>query len=515
MVLRRLHIYLLLILIGSALAFQHSAIRVSDAAKKPFNLLVDASTRGAVRRRKHWMDSPPRILTLKSKNGDIEPQDSTVDASSWKWLALVLPLHLVYVSNQWSRSSIYYLVNFSDGASPFTSMNVDIGFSQSEYGLLASLGFTSLFAIASLFAGAAADRLDRKLITVTSALGWGGATLGTALFSSSFTDVLFFRVWMGIFCAFSTPAAYTLINERVPEDRRSFATSLYGTGVALGGAFASLSILLDTQFGWRQTTMLVALVAFTSAGLAFAILPDDNKEDNTVVPRAGESKVEERNFFHDISDVLSTDRAKWLFFGSFLRFSAGLSIGVWSAPYYKQAFPENAEDYAVAQALITALAGSASGLIGGAIADWLSANTQEGGDIVGKKLWVPVVGSVLAAPTFYLAVHAESFQTAMVWLSIEYLVAECWFGPTISFMLGTVGKKVGGTGQGLFTLTGAVANLVPAALGWYYSAGTAGDASSDLSSVLSSIVCLAYMSSAICFAISAKTPIMLANEKQS
>lgn len=447
-----------------------------------------------------------RTIMNSKSDGNLEV---TNDSSSWKWLfTLVIPLHFVYISNQWSRSSIYYLVNFSDDATPFSAMNVDIGFSQSQYGVLASLAFTALFAFASLGAGAASDRFDRKKLTVVAALGWGVATLGTAL-SSSYTEVLSWRVLMGLACAFTTPTAYTLINDRVPDDRKSLATSFYGTGVALGGALASLSILLDNNVGWQQTTLLISCVAFASAILALIVLPPDRKREEVATITKStlnetDQSQETRSFVKDISEVLSTERARWLFLGTFLRFSAGLSIGVWSASYYKMTFPDHASEYAVAQALITAIAGSTSGLLGGAIADWLAVNASENEDVIGKKLWIPVVGSILAAPTFYMAMHADSFQLAMIWLSVEYLVAECWFGPTISSMLATVGSKVGGTGQGLFTLTGAVANLAPTALGWLYSTQNDIGQTPELNVLLSYVVCFAYLSSAFCFAISAQ-----------
>lgn len=166
---------------------------------------------------------------LSKQAGDLEEDDST-EASPWVWfVSLVLPLQLVYVSNQWSRSSIYYLVNFSEDADPFRAMNLDIGFSQAQYGLLASLAFTALFAVASLGAGVASDRYNRKNLTIFAAIGWSVATLGTSL-SSTYPEVLGWRVLMGLACAFATPTAYTLINERVPKDQTSFATSLYGTG---------------------------------------------------------------------------------------------------------------------------------------------------------------------------------------------------------------------------------------------------------------------------------------------
>lgn len=481
------------------------------------------------------------LLAKNSDLGETETFDKSGDGGKIQnWLfALVIPLQLVYVSNQLTRSSIYYLVDFSAGdGDPFRAMNVAIGFSEAQYGLLASLAFTALFAAASLGAGAAADKYDRKLLTMISAVGWSVAIIGTS-FSTTYNEVLFWRIAMGLFCAFSTPTAYTLIAEKVPKDRLSLATSIYGTGVAFGGASASLSILLDNQIGWSQTLLAIGLVGFSSAFLVGAVLPGDDSKSNdngasTTIEVTSKSDIKEDNpgqsysFVEGVSEALSTTRAKWIYGGSFFRFSSGLCIGVWSAPFFRAAFPDNASEYAVAQAFITAVAGSVSGLAGGVAADYLSsaldtndkiANDEdiENRDLTGARLWIPVAGSLLAAPAWYLAIHStESFQIAMVWLTIEYLVAECWFGPTISTLLSTVPSSIGGTSQGLFTLTGAIANLSPTVLGYLYGQGQASSvtttdgvemsSSSELLPLLLTYgVCFGYVTSAFCFAMGARS----------
>jgi len=494
------------------------------------------------------VDSDFTLVPTNNNGDDDDDGDGEKNKINNWFFALVLPLQLVYVSNQWSRSSIYYLVDFSSEsgggnivADSFRYMNVAIGFTELQYGLLASLAFTALFAVASLGAGVAADRYDRKLLIVLSTVGWSVATVGTAL-STTYTEVLSWRIVMGLFCAFATPAAYTLIADKVPKDRLSLSTSIYGTGIAFGGALASLSILLDNEYGWSQTLLIVGGAGLFSACLVFLVLPSDDDAKESSITTS--TDVDESLVSYSFIEVVSTTRAKWIYGGSFLRFSSGLTIGVWSAPYFRAAFPDNANDYAVAQALITALAGSASGLIGGAAADYLSSapknspknksNTNDYGDDTntvknvdenssdefGKNLWVPVIGSLLAAPTWYLAIHStESFQLAMVWLTIEYLVAECWFGPTISTLLSTVPSKLKGTSQGLFTLTGAMANLSPTFLGYLYSYGQASSATStvvDKSSsellpiLLSTGVCFGYISAAFCFAMGARSPPPLA-----
>lgn len=438
------------------------------------------------------------ILYSKSTNNKDEKDDQPSSA----WLGtLVLPLWLVYISNQWSRSSIYYLVNFSGDGDAFTAMNVDLNFSQSQYGLLASVAFTSLFAVASLGAGVASDRYNRKVLTIVSAAAWSTATLGTAL-SSSYEEVVIWRIAMGLACAFSTPTAYTLLQEKVPKERGAVASSIYGTGVALGGALASLSLLLDSSLGWKNALLVIAGFGFGTVGLNTLFLPDDPKATETKFEEATDTKAQDSSITDEVLEVVSTSRVKWLFLGSFLRFSAGLSIGIWSAAYFRGAFPDNVSDYAVAQAGITSVGGVTSGVLGGIIADWLSSSAVDAEDPTGRKLWVPVVGSVLAVPAFYYSIHGGSFELAMLCLAIEYLVAECWFGPTISVLQSTVGPKIGGTAQGLFTLTGAIGNLAPSVLGFVYGRAAGIDPSRELADILAVTVCSLYLASAACFTVS-------------
>ncbi|CAB9511278.1 hydroxybenzoate transporter PcaK [Seminavis robusta] len=466
------------------------------------------------------------VLRANQKDDDSQPDpdsassslDNPDDSSPLPWIfGLVVPLWLVYISNQWSRSSLYYLVDFSSDADPLLAMNVDVGFSEAQYGVLASLAFTSLFAFASLAAGIISDRFNRKTLTVAACLVWAIATLGTS-FSQDYSQVLGWRVAMGLACAFATPPAYTLIAQRVPKESVSLASSLYGTGVALGGAFASLSILLDTSVGWREALVIIGIYGFVVAGVATILLPNDPKDTqpeadtkflvskDTTTISTDESPVDA--ILADVQEATASDRVKWLFLGSFLRFCSGLCIGVWSAPYFRMIFPDQQSQYAVAQAAITAVGGSVSGLLGGSLADKISANAEEEGDadIYGRKLWIPVVGSALAAPAWYLAVeNSQSFEVAMAWLATEYFVAECWFGPTISVLQKTVGPKIGGTSQGLFTLTGAVANVAPSILGYMYGQATIGQeqSSTELAGLLVAGVCFCYVSCAFCFAMSA------------
>jgi len=360
-----------------------------------------------------------------------------------------------------------------------------------------------------LIAGNLADRYDRKVLTIGSCLAWTAATLGTGL-ASSYEEVTSLRILMGLGMGFTTPAAYTLIRDLFPKSNAGLASSIYGSGVYFGGALASLTILLDLNFGWRETMFLIAAYGVSVAGLTSYSLPNDpsndgyakNNDDSPEVTKSDDSFVE------SASTVLSSTSVQWLYVASFFRFCSGLSIGVWGASYFKLAFPNDASSYAIINAVIVGVCGAISGIIGGAASDWIASKAADKGfsQNVGRLL-VPIVGTLLSIPAWYYCVNAETFNASMICLAIEYLVAECWFGPVIATLQSSVGNK-GGTAQGLFTLTGAFANIAPSALGSIYGSmsGVGGsDSSSILSSLLSSFVGFGYLISAICFIICASS----------
>ncbi|KAL7531925.1 hypothetical protein ACHAXR_007622 [Thalassiosira sp. AJA248-18] len=456
-------------------------------------------------------------------------EDPTSSSSLVEILILVFPLLLIYISNQWSRYSISYLVDFSSPdatstVSAFGAMNIDLQFSQSQYGLLASTAFTILFALSSLIAGNFADKYNRKILTLGSCAIWTLATIWTSQ-AQSYNEVLIARVIMGGACAFAVPAAYTLIADKVSKDKLALSNSIYGSGVYLGGALASLSLLLDESVGWRGTLGVIGGFGVVSAAAAGLLLPSDGDRGINNEPKEIDStgnmelnKKEENSLVQNTSEILSIPRVRFIFLASFLRFCSGLMIGVWAAPYYKQAFPDSASEYAVVNALIVGAMGMSSGILGGYIADGLGAwikETKEDGSAVHEyfdeqtiRLLLPIVGSLLAIPAWYQTMHTpatpETFEIAMLWLAIEYLVAECWFGPTIAVLQSTVGTSKTGTAQGLFVLTGAVGNLAPTLLGWIYGNQLTEQSSSSevLANLLSIGVCSGYLLSSIVFAVS-------------
>ncbi|CAM9443933.1 unnamed protein product [Phaeothamnion confervicola] len=170
------------------------------------------------------------------------------------------------------------------------------------------------------------------------------------------------------------------------------------------------------------------------------------------------------------------------------RFCAGYGIGVWSAPYFRGAFPGFEAQYAIINACVVAGGGVASSLLGGYLSDRFAAKDPR------VRAWVPMAGSLLAIPCWMGAVsEIGGFYEAMAFLLVEYVVAECWFGPTVTILQGAVPPDVRGTAQGAFSTLTAFGNVAPVVFGALTSQGA------PLRDVLFWGVSLCYAASAVAF----------------
>jgi MFS family permease len=161
-----------------------------------------------------------------------------------------------------------FLLNYIDRQlvfSIFPMLRRDLGFTDAKLGLTGSL-FIWSYCLCMPFAGWLADRIRRDRLIVASLILWSLATLGTAL-SQSASDILFWRVVMGVTESLYAPAAFGLIGLLHPESSRSTALSVHGSaqfaGIVCGGWCGGW---MADRWGWRRGFVLLAMV-----GVAYSI----------------------------------------------------------------------------------------------------------------------------------------------------------------------------------------------------------------------------------------------------
>jgi MFS family permease len=414
--------------------------------------------------------------------------------------ALVLAaLVLLYVTNQWARMLPSFLVSFdAAGQAGRTSrelMNLALNFDATQYGFLVSYGFTLFYVACSFPAGLACDMYPRKIILLLAAAGWSGATALSAV-SRNYAQLLGARLILGVSQAFSGPAAHTLVSSTFPPARRATVNAIYTSGIYLGGALASSSMILSKAFGWRAAAMIVAAsVAPPAMLLAFALREPSPKAVSpsaTVAKPAASPNANSGTGAGGFAAVLAPRSVRWLLCGATARLFAGFAIGAWAAPYFRSAFPSRAGEYALINALIVAGGGTLSAVSGGLLADRLSGLSGQKATPHRAAL-LPMLGALAAIPFWLCAVRSDVFGVAMGGLLAAYLLAECWYGATIAMLQGALPQRVWGAAQGTLNCVQVVANLSPLIIGALHTRGA------PLRQLLSVAVPVSYVLTAFCF----------------
>ena len=428
----------------------------------------------------------PRVTAPKMRHGATKLRAGATDLSPTQRTALLGSLIGVYTSNQWCRQLLFSTVDFNS-EDAFRFLNVGLELSRADYALLSTLTFNALFAACSLAAGALVDRADAVKLTYVSCGLWSLATVATA-YTSSFAGVAACRALQGVAMAATAPAGYALLGRAFPPDKLATASSRYAAAVSAGGALAAVSTRLDDAVGWRGAFAVAGASSLVVALVAFLLLPAE------VGPPVPQTKDTEEGGF---GGVFASRAAVALLAATAVRFAAGFTIGVWAIPCLRATFAGN--DVGSGYALVVGVFGFVSALLGGAAADGLAARAPPQRAAAARAL-VPAAGSLVAAPLWVLALRAPSYGIAIALLAAEFLVAECWIGPTTALLQQAVPAASRGAAQGCFTALTLVGGLAPLAVG---AAVDRSDGGLELVPAVAFAVAAAYVASSLLFLVAA------------
>lgn len=185
---------------------------------------------------------------------------------------VVIALMCVYTLSFMDRVLISLLVE---------PIRTELSLSDTEIGMLIGFGFVLFYSVMGLPFGSLADRSNRRNLIFFGIIGWSLATAGSSMVQG-FGCLLLMRALVGIGEATLSPAAMSTIADRFPVSKLGFATSIYSSGVVIGGGLAmvfggmmaqwslgtSVTIpLLGTYSGWRMTFLLVGLLGLPVAAI--------------------------------------------------------------------------------------------------------------------------------------------------------------------------------------------------------------------------------------------------------
>ena len=128
----------------------------------------------------------------------------------------------------------------------------DLHLTDTQFGLLTGLVFLVFYAVAGLFMGAIADLSHRPRLVAGAIAVW---SLLTALSGAArgFVSLALPRAFIGIGESALSPAAISLLADRVSRARMGLATAIYYMGVPLGTGIGLLVAgSLGPALAWRN-----------------------------------------------------------------------------------------------------------------------------------------------------------------------------------------------------------------------------------------------------------------------
>ncbi len=183
-------------------------------------------------------------------NNKLEQEQTTTETTwpnpAYAWYMTIL-LMFLYMFSFLDRTIIVLLIE---------PIKRDLQLTDTHIGLLYGFAFAVFYTLMGIPIARLADTKNRGKIIAVGVLVW---SLMTALcgLAKNFGMLFAARVGVGVGEAALSPAAYSLISDSFPEEKRARAMSVYTMGVFLG---AGLALLLGGQIiGWVEQLGTVTL----------------------------------------------------------------------------------------------------------------------------------------------------------------------------------------------------------------------------------------------------------------
>ena len=275
------------------------------------------------------------------------------------------------------------------------SMQLDISELQTaeNFGRLMAV-FLWIYGLMSPFAGAIADRVNRKWLIVVSLFVWSAVTYGMG-YANTFTEIYWLRALMGVSEALYIPAGLSLIADWHSDKSRSLAVGIHMTGLYTGQAIGGFGATVAASYTWHTAFHWFGLIGIVYA-LLLVLFLKENPNHNVVKPTVETNKVEKESILKGFSALFSTV-AFWIILFYFAAPSLpGWAIKNWLPTLFSENLNLPMAEAGPMSTITIALSSFCGVVAGGILSDrWVQRNIR-------GRIYISAIGLGLTIPALFL-----------------------------------------------------------------------------------------------------------------
>ena len=269
--------------------------------------------------------------------------------------------------------------------------------------------FMWIYGLMSPFAGAIADRMNRKWLIVASLFVWSSVTLLMG-FTHDFSTLYILRMVMGLSEAMYIPAALALIADFHTGKSRSLAIGVHMTGLYVGQALGGFGAMLSHHLSWENTFIYFGLFG-TLYALVLATFLHETDAQLARIKNGAKTNESQSNGLNNVVQSFGKILSSVPFWGMLIFFTAtslpGWATKNWLPTLFEQNLHLNMQIAGPISTATIALSSFIGVFVGGAISDrWVRTNVK-------GRVYTSAMGLGMMAPALAFLGFGSSYWSVI------------------------------------------------------------------------------------------------------
>lgn len=269
--------------------------------------------------------------------------------------------------------------------------------------------FMWIYGLMSPFAGAIADRMNRKWLIVASLFVWSSVTLLMG-FTHDFSTLYILRMVMGLSEAMYIPAALALIADFHTGKSRSLAIGVHMTGLYVGQALGGFGAMLSHHLSWESTFIYFGLFGALYA-LVLATFLHETDAQLERIKNGAKTNESQSNGLNNVVQSFGKILSSVPFWGMLIFFTAtslpGWATKNWLPTLFEQNLHLNMQVAGPISTATIALSSFIGVFVGGAISDrWVKTNVK-------GRVYTSAMGLGMMAPALAFLGFGSSYWSVI------------------------------------------------------------------------------------------------------